>query len=213
VSFLSTILTLPKAPLPTTRRRRKWFKFAASARSCQQVTSRGKGNEGALDSMGTPSPSNSTGFPWLFPMAADVVWLVGRGGLFLRHGNQSRPQMKKHSVLQLFSVLGTFWALTVGLETWNPKINRTWALAEETGAAEAQSALFVDGASPHRWWRQSCKCKYKAWDPQSCCFRVRLLGSFRCWQATSTAGEVRPRAIEGYRGSEMRRVGSNTTPR
>lgn len=29
VSFLSTILTLPKAPLPTTRRRRKWFRLTA----------------------------------------------------------------------------------------------------------------------------------------------------------------------------------------
>lgn len=29
VSFLSTIRTFPKAPLPTTRSRRKWFKFTA----------------------------------------------------------------------------------------------------------------------------------------------------------------------------------------
>ena len=29
VSFLSTIRTFPNAPRPTTRRRRKWFKFTA----------------------------------------------------------------------------------------------------------------------------------------------------------------------------------------
>lgn len=87
VSFLSTIRTFPNAPRPTTRKRRKWFRFTAHRDGGGQLSpldfrrrqraktgadqgrrQRGEKEEGRGGCGSSPSPSNSTGLPWPFPM-------------------------------------------------------------------------------------------------------------------------------------------------
>ncbi len=89
VSFLSTIRTFPNAPRPTTRKRRKWLRFTAKETRRGQLLPLGfrrrqrprtgadqgrrqrggkEGRGGSVSCGSSPSPSNSTGLPWPFPM-------------------------------------------------------------------------------------------------------------------------------------------------
>lgn len=64
-SFRSTILTFPKAPFPTTRRRRKWLRLT--------VTCHGQLRQRGMDGMGgisEPSSVDTTGFPCALPICA-----------------------------------------------------------------------------------------------------------------------------------------------
>lgn len=77
VSFFSTIRTFPKAPFPTTRSNRNWFRLTVAPPCGQRHEPKSKtivvGFNGRLGNINVLSSVEHTGFPCEFPIEK-VVW-------------------------------------------------------------------------------------------------------------------------------------------